>query len=192
MIENLPNEKWRQFIFKNCNTLQKKYMVSNMGRIASCTTSLKKNGTLLNGSAIEGYRIIRLKAKNEYIHFLYHRVVAELFLKPPGKGQKFIIHLNHNKKDNRAENLRWASQQEVISHNLANPRVKAAKKKAKENPALRGKGVKLTLPQVIQIKKLLANPHRRLTHKQIATRYGISEMAITRMKRGENWGNVKV
>jgi uncharacterized protein YerC len=54
------------------------------------------------------------------------------------------------------------------------------------------KGLKLTIGQVRQIKKILQNPNRKLTYKQIAGKYGISEMAITRMKRGENWGHVKV
>jgi transcriptional regulator with XRE-family HTH domain len=39
---------------------------------------------------------------------------------------------------------------------------------------------------------MLANPKRKLTYKQLAEKYGVSEMAITRIKRGENWGHVKI
>jgi transcriptional regulator with XRE-family HTH domain len=39
---------------------------------------------------------------------------------------------------------------------------------------------------------MLQNPKRKLTHKQMAEKYGVSEMAITRIKRGENWGHVVV
>jgi hypothetical protein len=135
MFEHLPNEKWRQFDFPSSNALQKKYMVSNMGRIGSFTETLKKDGTLLKGSAIEGYRIIRLKVKDSYTHFLSHRAVAELFLKKPKANEKFIIHLNHNKKDNRAENLKWATQEEDIELNKSNPRVNAARKKIQQRTA---------------------------------------------------------
>ncbi|MDE3125885.1 MAG: HNH endonuclease [Bacteroidota bacterium] len=192
MFEHLPNEKWRQFTFTNSDALQKKYMVSNMGRIASYTESFKKDGTLLKGSAIEGYRIIRLKVKDTYTHFLLHRAVGQLFLKKPKADEKFIIHLNHNKKDNRAENLKWATQELVIEHNKNNPRVKAAKKKLMQKTSEMKKGLKLTLAQVKDIKKMLANPKRKLTYKQLAEKYGVSEMAITRIKRGENWGHVKI
>jgi uncharacterized protein YerC len=71
---------------------------------------------------------------------------------------------------------------------MDNPIVIAAKKRAVELK----RGRKLTLAQVIKIKQLLNNPLRRLTYKQIAEKFGISEMALTRMKRGENWGTVKV
>ena len=54
------------------------------------------------------------------------------------------------------------------------------------------KGLKLTLVQVKKIKQTLANPKRKITYRQMAEKYGISEMAITRIKNGENWGYVTV
>jgi hypothetical protein len=192
MFEHLPNEKWRQFDFPNSNALQNKYMVSNMGRIASFTENFKKDGTQLKGSTIEGYRIMRLKVIDSYTHFLLHKANAELFLKKPKANERFIIHLNHHKKDNIAENLKWATQEEVIEHNKSNPRVKAARKKIQQRIAEVKKGLKLTLAQVKDIKKMLANPKRKLSYKQMAEKYGVREMTITRIKRGENWGHVKV
>lgn len=192
MITNLPREKWKQIIFKNWQQLQKMYAISNMGRMASYTKDLKKDGVLLHGSTIEGYTILRLKVKDDYPAFLCHRLVADYFLKQPDPSRSMVIHLNHDKKDNRVSNLRWASQEEVALHNMENPAVVAAKQKAKENPIRQKKGLKLTLMQVKQIKHTLANPKRKLTYKQMAEKYGISEMAITRIKNGENWGYVTV
>lgn len=188
MITNLPGEKWKQVVFKNSHTLQKMYAISNMGRFASHITGIKKDGTILEGSTTGGYATIRMKVKNTYVAFLVHKLVAEYFLKRPSPKHKFVIHLNHIKKDNRAANLRWATKEEVFLHNMDNPTVIAAKKRAIELK----KGRKLTLAQVKRIKQMLNNPLRRLTYKQIAEKFGISEMAITRMKRGENWGTVEV
>ncbi|MDE3234620.1 MAG: HNH endonuclease [Bacteroidota bacterium] len=192
MITNLQNEKWKQVQFEHAEKLQKKYAVSNMGRVASYTESLKKDGTLLKGSMQSGYNIIHLHVKEKNIAFLVHRAIAELFIKKTGSGRDFVIHLNHKKKDNRVENLKWATQEEVAAHNANNPLVKAARKKQKERPIELKRGMKLTLAQVKQIKQTLANPKRKLTYKQIAAKYKVSEMAITRINSGENWSHVKI
>ena len=59
-------------------------------------------------------------------------------------------------------------------------------------PMVIKKGKKLTLNQVIQIKKTLASPKRKLTHKMIAEKYKISTRAVSRIKNGENWSLVKI
>lgn len=192
MIENLPNEKWRRLTFEGSDILQKKYMVSNMGRIASYVKSLKKDGTILKASTTEGYSILRLRIHNQYAAFLVHRAVAGLFLKRKSPKFSFVIHQNFDKKDNRFSNLKWATREDVTAHNLKNPAVIAAKQRQREKPVEMKKGLKLTLAQVKQIKRTLANPKRKLTYKQLADKYGISEMAITRIKRGENWGSVSI
>jgi len=53
------------------------------------------------------------------------------------------------------------------------------------------KGVKLTETKVRLIKKRVLNPNRRTRIKIIARQFGVSEMAIYRIKSGENWGWVK-
>ena len=46
---------------------------------------------------------------------LVHRLVAETFLSNP-KGYNEIDHLNHNRLDNRAENLRWCTHKENMGN----------------------------------------------------------------------------
>mgnify|MGYP001327187040 CR=1 FL=1 len=192
MLKKLEGEKWRPVTFENSELLQRKYAISNMGRLASYTKSVEKDGALLKGSEIEGYRVLRLRAGDKYIAFLFHRLVAEQFCKKPSAAHNLVIHLNHKKQDNRAENIKWATQEMVSEHNKKSPAVQAYKKRMRETIPNIKKGLKLTLAQVKQIKKMLASDKRRLTHKQIAEKYGVSEMAITRIKRGENWGHVQV
>jgi hypothetical protein len=192
MIPKLKGEKWQPVIFENSEFLQRKYAISNLGRLASFTTHVLQDGTLLNGSDIEGYRVLRLRVKGKYVAFLFHRLVAEYFLTKRSAGQDFVIHLNYNKTDNAAANLKWASKEEVAEHNRLSPFVIAHRQKMLDNIPFIKRGPKLTVSQVKQIKKLLQSPKRRLTYKQIASRYNISEMAITRINRGENWGHVKI
>lgn len=192
MIKSLPGERWRQVIFKNWTVLQKKYAISSKGRVVSYTYDLKRDGSFVKGSTVEGYKIMRFKVKNTYMAFLFHRLVAEYFIKQPTPAHDYVIHHNYDKADNRKENLCWATKEQVAEHNKKSPRVLAAKVNLIKNPERYARFKKLNLKQVIAIKKLLANPNRKLTYKQIAEKYEISEMALTRMKRGENWGYIKI
>lgn len=192
MIKKIEGEKWKQVIFDNWETMQKKYAVSNLGRVASYVKSIPKDGEILKGSQIEGYKVLRLRVQGAYLAFLFHRLVANAYCKKKRADQTNVIHKNHKKQDNKAENLAWADKMEVAAHNKNSPAVKAYRKKMKDAIPDIKKGLKLTVAQVKQIKKTLQNPRRKLTHKQLAEKYGVSEMAITRIKRGENWGYITV
>ena len=192
MITKTAGEKWKQVVFENHESMQRKYAISNTGRVASYIKSVEKDGELLKGSEIEGYRVLRLRVKGSYVAFLFHRMVAEAFCKKPSKDFTRVIHKNHQKQDNRAENLIWATKEMVAEHNRTSPAVKAYRKRIEDAIPSIKKGLKLSINDVKQIKKVLQNPKRKLTHKQLAEKYGVSEMAITRIKRGENWGHVTV
>jgi uncharacterized protein YerC len=124
--------------------------------------------------------------------FLFHRLVAEHFVKKPSPNHSMVMHLNHQKQDNAATNLKWGTKEMVAAHNKNSPAVIAYRKRMAETVPNIKKGLKLTLGQVKQIKKVLANPKRKVTYRQLAEKYGVSEMAITRIKRGENWGHVTI
>ena len=65
---------------------------------------------------------------------------------------------------------------------------KIAYKKIQAN---RSSGLKLNTNQVSAIKKTIADPKRKLTYKQLAEKYDVSEMTLYRIKSGENWARVK-
>ena len=187
MIKKTPGEVWKQIIFSGHKQLRKKYSVSSHGRAASYAEGLNKDGKLLNGSLTSGYKTLNLHVDNGNGTIYIHREVARQFRKKPSPKYKFVIHINHKKKDNHYKNLKWATLDEVSSHQQKSPE-KIAYKKRQAN---RTDGLKLNATQVKAIKDTIKNPKRKLTYKQLAAKYKVSEMTLYRIKSGENWGRIK-
>ena len=59
----------------------------------------------------EGYSIVTLFADGKQKVCYVHRLIAKTFI-PNTKNKKMLDHINHDKKDNRVENLRWVPRQE--------------------------------------------------------------------------------
>lgn len=185
-FKNLRNEVWKDLQIKNKSALRKKYAVSNMGRVISYNESID-DGKVLSGSTVEGYTVLNVKPADSYQSLYLHREVAKLFCAKPGRTYKYVIHLDHEKKNNKASNLRWATKEGMEQHQQNSP----AKLAYKEKQRNRVKGLKLNITKVKSIKRLLAKPGRK-TMKQIAQQFDISEMQLYRIKSGENWSHVSV
>lgn len=187
MIKKNPGEVWKQILFTGHKQLRKKYAVSSHGRTASYYTDILKDGKLLNGSVTSGYRTLNLHVENGNGTIYIHREVAKLFCKKASPKNKFVIHINHKKQDNHYKNLKWATQDTVSAHQQDSPE-KIAYKKRQANRTV---GLKLNAKQVKTIKDIINNPKRKLTYKQLAAKYDVSEMTLYRIKSGENWGRIK-
>jgi hypothetical protein len=186
MIKKLAGETWKPLVFKGSKDLRNRYAVSSSGRIASFKDDVLEDGKLLNGSLTTGYRTLNLHRPGHKGTLYIHRELAKLFLQKPFPKYRFVIHKNHNKLDNSVKNLKWATLEEMIEHQQGSPAKIAYKKKQ----ANREVGLKLTASQVKKIKDQLNNKNRRLTIKQLADKYDVSEMTMYRIKSGENWGRV--
>jgi len=187
MIKKTPGETWKPLQFSGWKQLRKKYAVSNLGKIASYIDDIHTDGQILSGSLTTGYRSLNLHRPNNKGTLYIHREIARLFCKKSSPKHQFVIHLNYNKTDNKASNLKWATLSEVSRHQQKSP-AKIAYKKIQAN---RSSGLKLNVNQVSAIKKTIADPRRRLTYKQLAEKYHVSEMTLYRIKSGENWARVK-
>lgn len=172
--------------FSGSGSLRNRYAVSSQGRIASFREEVLEDGKLLNGSITTGYRTLNLHRPDNKGTLYIHREIAKLFLPKPSPKHKYVIHKNHNKLDNHIKNLKWATLEEMIAHQQKSP----AKIAYKERQANRTVGLKLTAAQVRRIKDMLSSDKRKLTIKQIADKYSVSEMTLYRIKSGENWGSV--
>ncbi|MGN6401095.1 MAG: NUMOD4 domain-containing protein [Flavisolibacter sp.] len=186
MIKKLPGEVWKPLTFKGSRDLRNHYALSSAGRIASYKEDIVKDGKLLNGSLTTGYRTLNLHRPDHKGTLYIHREIAKLFLKRPSTKHRFVIHKNHDKLDNSVKNLSWATLNEMIEHQQHSPAKIAYKKKQ----ATREVGLKLTAIQVKKIKDQLNNKNRRLTIKQLADKYDVSEMTMYRIKSGENWARI--
>ncbi len=185
-MKSFWNEQWKEIeILDEGKTLRKNYAISNYGRVISYTDDIE-TGKLLKCGRIEGYPVLSLGYKVKYSRCV-HKLVAYYFLSEPQPGQEYVIHLDFDKENNSIKNLQWATHEEMLQHQNHNPKVQYARK----NHPKRSRGPKLTDRQVKNLKKAINDPNRKRTYKQIAKRYGISEMQLYRVKSGENWAHVK-
>jgi hypothetical protein len=187
MIKKNPGEVWKQIQFSGHKLLRKKYAVSSHGRAASYGESVEKDGKLLNGSLTSGYKTLNLHVEDGNGTIYIHREVAKQFCKKNSPKHRYVIHINHKKKDNNYKNLKWATLEEVSEHQQKSPEKIAYKRRQ----ATRTEGLKLNAAQVKAIKEMIRNPKRKMTYKQMAAKYKVSEMTLYRIKSGENWGKVK-
>lgn len=173
------NEQWVPIRFEGINE-SPTYEVSNFGRLRSFRSGAE--GTIIKGSVIQGYRSLNIRIKGKILNRYVHKLVAEYFLEPGQDNQTYVIHLDHDKLNNRASNLRWASKEAMIEHNRNNPNV------LNRPQPKRTRNYKLTESKVMMIKKLLRNDKNRL--KMIARQFGITHTQLNRIRSGENWKHV--
>jgi len=186
MIEKLAGETWKPLIFPGWKELRNRYALSDAGRIASYKKDILGDGKLLSGSLTTGYRTLNLHHKGRKSTLYIHSEIMKIFRKKKSPKHKYVIHLNHNKLDNRIKNLRRATFEQMIHHQQKSP----ARIAYKEKQASRMAGLKLTAAQVKNIKKVLKDKNRDITIRKIAQKYAVSEMTIYRIKSGENWARI--
>lgn len=187
MIQKSPGERWKEADFPN--SLQKRYAISNKGRLVSFSTSIFKDGTLLKGSLQQGYKIMRYtvvsRKKKRFEFVFFHKLVAMHFCKQKSPLHSKVIFKDFNRKHIFAENLKWVTVEEQYAHSVASPAYLKAIKRRHE-PV---KGPSLDIEKVKKIKQAL---QKGKTLKELGLKYKVSDMQIHRIKTGENWGHVKV
>lgn len=180
-IVNYWNEKWERIDFPEFDN-QIHYEISNYGRIKSFQNT--QEGVLIQGSLIQGYQSLNVRFQNKSVNHYLHKLVAKHFCPQNNPKDTFVIHLDFNKQDNRADNLQWADRSKVTEHNKNNPSV------INRLIPIRTKNYKLTEGKVILIKQMLKSDKSRL--KMIAKQFGITHTQLNRIRSGENWKQVKL
>lgn len=192
MIRFYANEEFREI--ETDFPLKFRYAVSNKGRLISFTNSFN-DGNLLKGSYSDGYKTFRYgkspNGKSAYKTLFIYKLVAEFFIPKTSEDQVHVIHLDYVRDNDLVKNLKWATYEEAQLHRSKSPRVIDSKKKLIEHNK-KADGRKLTSTSVIRLKKILNKPNQNTRIKILAKQFGISEMQVNRIKRGENWAHIKV
>ena len=183
MIIDFRDERWLPYRLENWSE-DDNYLISNYGRIQRKKIN-EATWKLSKSAFVSGYVSfwIRKKGNQRTSSSYAHRAVAELFVEKRD-DQKFVIHVDFDKTNNVASNLKWANRAELNAHNKNNPVHK--KRIGKRTYS------KLTEGRVRLIKRKINDPNRRTRMRLIAKQFGISEMQLYRIKSGENWGSVTI
>lgn len=107
-IIDLPNEEWRQV-----EGYGGQYLISDRGRVKSLKG---KDARLLTAFANnKGYYRVCLSHRGKAKHFLVSRLVAMAFCENDDPERKTTIdHIDGNKTNNQASNLRWMSLKDNV------------------------------------------------------------------------------
>lgn len=126
-------EEWRGISgFQN-------YEISNLGRVRNAIYCRVLKPSL----NYEGYLTIKLFKDGVGTNKRVHRLVADAFLDNPfGKPQ--VNHIDHDKTNNRVDNLEWVTPQENTDHEIRSGTNKTRNCKLKMNEQYREGKVQLS------------------------------------------------
>ena len=177
-LRKIDDELWK--VVPNTNKL---YQVSNYGRVKSFVI-YKKKGKLLKPAVVNGFKQVAVSINNIRRGIYIHKLVAETWIPKPSEKHTIVTHLDENLKNNHISNLEWHTKKSLIKKHQ-----EYAKRRC-ENPenAKATRNSKLKAADIMLLKSML---DRGVVQAKIAKMFCISEMQVTRIKRGENWGYVK-
>ena len=143
------------------------YEVSNLGRV-KC-----------NGKIVEPY------IHNRYLYngsFYIHRAVAELFVPNP-ENKPCVDHINTDRLDNRAENLRWVTYKE----NCNNPLTKQHKRDAMK-VSLNREEVKHKISLALRGRTLSTETRKRMSESRKGKTFSEESRAkLSAVRKGRHW-----
>lgn len=175
--------------------LQKQYenlsaRLREMKKSGAEAAAIEESGALLSRLKQNMAKAYNKDLKERTVHYqsLVHRLVADYFLPKPVAGQTLVAHIDHDKLNNRASNLRWMTPEENYSHQKKSPHVIKEKEERKTRRKEDSKSTKLTTTRVMLLKKLL---NEGKSVRQLAKTFKVTDTQIMRIKRGENWADVK-
>lgn len=177
-LRKIDDEIW-QVVPKSNN----QYQISNYGRIKSFAFN-KKDGQILKLSEINGFKHVRLKIDKAIQSYYVHKLVAEVWIPKPSDKHTFVTHLDGNLKNNHVINLEWHTKDSLVIKRrdfLKQKYIDSQRPIQINNSKLKESDIKL-------LKSML---QRGVLQSKIAKMFCISEMQVTRIKRGENWGHIQ-
>jgi hypothetical protein len=185
-FDDRTEEAERKFVYHNKQIAKFTVKVRHMKLNKESKTAIKEATLLLDGLRINHKKKLAAdwKSRATNYHSLVHKLVADYFLKKPSENHTIVAHLDYDKLNNRASNLKWMTHEENVIHQRSSPYVIADKQNRRERTS---KTSKLSVTKVMLLKKLL-NEGKPV--KSLVKQFKVSDMQIYRIKKGENWGDV--
>lgn len=160
-----------------------RYEVSNLGRVRSLarieSTRIGprsiKGGFLKSRPNVDGYPHVPLRIGGKLRLVTVHRLVCRAFHGEPTRLHNEVAHLDGNRANARADNLKWASKVENRNHR---------KLHGTECHGEQHASSKLTREAVEVIRAI---PKRCADLKALAKRYGVSWRTISSIRSGKGW-----
>jgi hypothetical protein len=182
-------EAERKFIYHNKQIAKFTVKIRQMKLDKESKLAIKEATTLLEGLRANQRKRLAAdwKVRATNYHALVHRLVAQYFLKVPNEKQTIVAHLDFDKLNNRASNLKWMTHEENVIHQRSSPHVIADKENRRAGSGKNTRPTKLTVTKVMLLKKLL-NEGKPV--KSLVKQFKVSDMQIYRIKSGENWGDI--
>jgi len=173
-LRKIDDEVWR--IIPYSNDL---YQISNYGRVKSFVV-YKIDGQILKCSVINGYKIVQIASNKSKARIYIHKLVAQLWIPKPSERHIYVSHIDGNLKNNHVSNLEWHTRETLNEKHSELYKGKKAK--------INQRNSKLKESDIGLLKSML---EKGVVQSKIAKMFCLSEMQVTRIKRGENWGHVK-
>jgi len=179
-LQEKINEKKRALLSKKKTDPVAKKLKAE---IADATVNIKAMKAVLRKARQQD-----IKDRTMHYHSLVHRLVAEYFCSAKSPKHTVVSHLDYDKMNNKASNLKWMTAPENYKHQQSSPFVIAEKRDRvtiyKDHP----RGAKLTVDKVKELKKLIKEGKKI---KSLVKKFKITDTQILRIKRGENWASVE-
>jgi predicted XRE-type DNA-binding protein len=172
-------EKWVDITIPEINP-KEKIKVSNFGRIKSFRVR-PINGKILSGTYLGGYNVVAIERIDGKRKTLFvHRLVAENFVSKNSNNHSEIIHLDYDKSNNNADNLKWVTKAQCLKH----------KQNSKDYNKTKIRNSKLTEKKVKELKNLIYQNNHSLS--ELARMFNVTHTQVSRIKNGKNWAHIKV
>ncbi len=181
-VRRFWNERWST-VETPFPTNKCKYMISDLGRIMSIDKE-SEDEKLLNGTYNHNnLKLINIKLANKkYFKVYIHRFIAINFVDKPSDEHNFVVHKNEDRTHNNYKNLKWLTKKELIAIQKAKGQFSIANQPSKKN-------VVMTKSKVRLLKARLRKGKTK--RKILAKQFGISQMQVSRILSGKNWGHVE-
>jgi hypothetical protein len=166
-------EEWRGIL-----GWENRYAVSNYGRVCviSATTKSRAGRILSQSDRGNGYLCVTLSRPRALRDV--HVLVCQAFHGPRPAGAE-ALHINNNRSDNRACNLRWGSHRENQLQ---------MKNDGRSCPGSQNGNSKLSREEAIEIAKRINEGGE--SHRAVSRDYGISRTQAGNIARGDQWSSI--